>query len=87
MSKRKRHLFPYNIDIAVFEARWRDNKFQLIFTDFLESVIMSKPILYYAEFSPPARAVLLTAKVIDLELELRFVLCRVFTIFYIFLLI
>lgn len=35
---------------------------------------MNKPILYYAEFSPPARAVLLTAKIIDLELELRFVL-------------
>uniref|UniRef100_A0A1A9V6B1 Glutathione S-transferase 1 n=1 Tax=Glossina austeni TaxID=7395 RepID=A0A1A9V6B1_GLOAU len=32
---------------------------------------MSKPVLYYAKLSPPARAVLLTAKAIDLELELK----------------
>ncbi|XP_068145485.1 glutathione S-transferase 1 [Drosophila tropicalis] len=32
---------------------------------------MSKPILYYATLSPPSRAVLLTAKAIGLELELR----------------
>ncbi|KAM8711781.1 hypothetical protein ACLKA7_012311 [Drosophila subpalustris] len=32
---------------------------------------MSKPALYYATLSPPSRAVLLTAKAIGLELELR----------------
>ncbi|EDX08611.1 GD24922 [Drosophila simulans] len=32
---------------------------------------MSKPALYYATLSPPSRAVLLTAKAIGLDLELR----------------
>ncbi|ALC40888.1 CG16936 [Drosophila busckii] len=32
---------------------------------------MSKPALYYATLSPPSRAVMLTAKAIGLELELR----------------
>ncbi|CAD7077521.1 unnamed protein product [Hermetia illucens] len=32
---------------------------------------MGKPILYYATLSPPSRSVLLTAKAIGLELELR----------------
>jgi len=32
---------------------------------------MGKPILYYVEFSPPVRAVLLTAAAIDLDLELK----------------
>ncbi|XP_030378077.1 glutathione S-transferase 1 [Scaptodrosophila lebanonensis] len=32
---------------------------------------MTKPVLYYATLSPPSRAVLLTAKAIGLELELR----------------
>lgn len=32
---------------------------------------MVKPILYYAELSSPSRAVLLTAKTIGLELELK----------------
>ncbi|KAG4071639.1 hypothetical protein HA402_011793 [Bradysia odoriphaga] len=34
---------------------------------------MSKPILYYAQFSPPSRAVIQTAKIIDLDLDLRVV--------------
>ncbi|XP_017469145.1 PREDICTED: glutathione S-transferase 1-like, partial [Rhagoletis zephyria] len=34
---------------------------------------MSKPILYYALFSPPARACMLTAELIGLELDLKFV--------------
>jgi len=34
---------------------------------------MTKPILYYALFSPPARACMLTAKLLNLDLELRFV--------------
>ncbi|KAH8277740.1 hypothetical protein KR018_004441 [Drosophila ironensis] len=32
---------------------------------------MPKPILYYALFSPPARACILTAKLIDLDLDLK----------------
>ncbi|BFG04376.1 glutathione S-transferase 1 [Drosophila madeirensis] len=34
---------------------------------------MSKPILYYALFSPPARACMITAKLIGLDLELKLV--------------
>ncbi|XP_053963032.1 glutathione S-transferase 1 [Anastrepha ludens] len=34
---------------------------------------MSKPILYYALFSPPARACMLTAELIGLDLELKLV--------------
>ncbi|KAH8402206.1 hypothetical protein KR009_010453 [Drosophila setifemur] len=34
---------------------------------------MSKPILYYAPFSPPARTCLLTAKLIGLDLEIKHV--------------
>ena len=30
-------------------------------------------ILYYALFSPPARACIITAKLIDLDIELKFV--------------
>ncbi|XP_014102297.2 glutathione S-transferase 1 isoform X2 [Bactrocera oleae] len=32
---------------------------------------MAKPVLYYATLSPPSRAVLLTAKLLGLDLELR----------------
>lgn len=32
---------------------------------------MGKLVLYYALFSPPVRAVLLTAKILGVELELR----------------
>lgn len=35
---------------------------------------MNKPILYCSKLSPAVRGVLLTAKAMDLELELRFVL-------------
>lgn len=34
---------------------------------------MGKPILHATELSPAVRAVLLTAKAIDLELEIKFV--------------
>lgn len=34
---------------------------------------MKKPILYCSELSPAVRGVLMTAKAMDLDLELRFV--------------
>lgn len=43
---------------------------------------MKKPILYGVELSPAVRGVLLTAKAMDLELELRFVIRIYLKIFY-----
>lgn len=34
---------------------------------------MGKPILYYIDWSPPSRAVLLAAKIIGIELEIKVV--------------
>lgn len=39
---------------------------------------MIKPILYYSLLSVPVRAVLLTAKAISLELELKYVICDIY---------
>lgn len=34
---------------------------------------MSKPILYYLDWSPPSRAVTLTAKILGVELDIKII--------------
>lgn len=46
---------------------------QTLFSICHKFVKMEKPVLYGSELSPAVRGVLLTAKAMDLELEIRFV--------------